>query len=94
MGRIRRLMVLDSGYFCGNRQSAGVHGGHSAHSQQPGLVIVRVDERRQVRIVGTVYVSPARTVTGDEDTIPAGVGVLPGKHWLKIEMARTLTIGE
>ena len=72
-----------------------VNGGkHGAHSPQSGFVIVRVDERQQVRIVGAIHMSPTGTVTQDEDTIPTKSEVLPGKHWLKIEPAQTLTIGE
>lgn len=67
---------------------------HGAHSAQSGFVIVRVDERQQVRIVGAVHMSPTGTVTQDEDQIPTKAEVLPGKHWLKIEPAQTLTIGE
>jgi hypothetical protein len=69
-------------------------GKHGAHSAQSGFVIVRVDERQQVRIVGAIHMSPTGTVTQDEDTIPTKAEVLPGKHWLKIEPAQTLTIGE
>jgi hypothetical protein len=72
-----------------------VNGGkHGAHSAQSGFAIVRVDERQAVRIVGAVHVSPTGTVTQDENTIATKAEVLPGKHWLKIEPAETLTIGE
>ncbi len=72
-----------------------VNGGkHGAHSPQSGFVIVRVDERQQVRIVGAIHRSPTGTVTQDEDTILTKAEVLPGKHWLKIEPAQTLAIGE
>lgn len=72
-----------------------VNGGkHGAHSAQSGFVIVRVDERQAVRIVGAVHVSPTGSVTQDEDTIPAKVEVMPGKHWLKLEPQQKLTIGE
>jgi len=72
-----------------------VNGGkHGAHSPQSGFVIVRVDERQQVRIVGAIHMSPSGNVTQDEDTIPTKAEVLPGKHWLKIEPAQTLTMGE
>jgi hypothetical protein len=67
---------------------------HGAHSAQSGFVIVRVDERQQVRIVGAIHMSPTGTVTQDEDTIPTKTEVMPGKHWLKIEPAQTLSIGE
>jgi hypothetical protein len=71
-----------------------VNGKHGAHSAQSGFVIVRVDERQAVRIVGAVHVSPSGTVTQDENTIPTKVEEMPGKRWLKIAPEQTLTIGE
>jgi flagellar motor protein MotB len=71
-----------------------VNGKHGAHSAQSGFVIVRADERQAVRVVGAVHVSSSGAVTQDENTIPTKVEEMPGKHWLKIEPAQTLTIGE
>ena len=71
-----------------------VNGKHGAHSAQSGFAIVRADERQAVRIVGAVRVSATGTVTQDENTIPAKVEVMPGKHWLKIVPEDKLTIGE
>jgi len=72
-----------------------VNGGkHGAHSAQSGFAIVKADERQEVRIVGAVHVSATGTVTQDENTIPAKAEVMPGKHWLKIEPAEKLAIGE
>ena len=67
---------------------------HGAHSATSGFAIVRVDERRALRIVGAVHVSPTGTVTQDEDVIPAKVEVLPGKHWMRIQPVKPLLIGE
>ena len=67
---------------------------HGAHSAASGFAIVRVDERRAMRIVGAIHMSPTGAVTQDEDVVPANVEVLPGKHWLKITPAQQLTIGE
>jgi hypothetical protein len=67
---------------------------HGAHSAQSGFAIVRVDERKALRIVGAIHMSPTGTVSQDEDVIPARVEVLTGKHWLKITPAKPLTIGE
>jgi hypothetical protein len=67
---------------------------HGAHSATSGFAIVRVDERKAVRIVGAIHVSAAGTVTQDEDVIPAKAEVLPGKHWLRIQPEKTLAIGE
>ena len=67
---------------------------HGAHSSQSGFVIVKVDQRREVRIIGAVHVSPTGKVTQDEDEIPTKTEVMPGKHWLKLMPETTLTIGE
>jgi hypothetical protein len=67
---------------------------HGAHSATSGFAIVRVDERRAVRIVGAIHMSATGTVTQDEDVIAAKVEVLPGKHWLKIAPQKPLMIGE
>ncbi|MGA2166690.1 MAG: hypothetical protein ABSG62_00670 [Terracidiphilus sp.] len=67
---------------------------HGAHSATSGFAIVRVDERRTVRIVGAIHMSPTGAVTQDEDVIPTKVEVLPGKHWLKISPGKPLLIGE
>jgi len=71
-----------------------VTGDHGAHSAQSGFVIVRVDERQAMRIVGAVRMSPNGAVSQDEDTIPTKVEVLPGKHWLRLVPQQQLKIGE
>jgi len=71
-----------------------VNGKHGAHSQQSGFVIVRVDERQAVRIVGAIKVGPTGNVTQDEDTIPTKVEAMPGKRWLRVTPQQKLTIGE
>lgn len=70
------------------------NGKHGAHSASSGFAIVRVDERRAVRIVGDLKMSPNGTVTQNEDVIPATVELLPGKHWLKLTPEKPLTVGE
>jgi flagellar motor protein MotB len=67
---------------------------HGAHSQQSGFCIVRVDERRAVRIIGAIHISPTGNVTQSEDVIPAKAEVLAGKHWIRIVPAGPLIIGE
>jgi hypothetical protein len=67
---------------------------HGAHSPQSGFAIVKVDERREVRIIGGIHVSPTGKVTQSEDVIQTKVDVLPGKHWMKLTPDTTLTIGE
>jgi hypothetical protein len=72
----------------------GVNGKHGAHSPQSGFVIVRVDERQAVRIVGAIKLSPNGQVTQDEDTIPTKVEALPGKRWLRVTPEQKLAFGE
>lgn len=67
---------------------------HGAHSPQSGFAIVHVDQRKAVRIVGAIHVSPTGNVTQSEDVIPAKVEVIPGKHWLKVTPAQSLLVGE
>jgi len=71
-----------------------VNGKHGAHSTQSGFAIVRVDERNAVRIVGAVHMARDGAVTQDEDVIPTKTEVLPGKHWIRIQPAQSLAIGE
>jgi hypothetical protein len=70
------------------------HRKHGAHSPQSGFAIVKVDERREVRIIGAIHVSPTGNVTQSEDVIPTKVEVLPGKHWMKLTPEGTLKLGE
>jgi hypothetical protein len=67
---------------------------HGAHSPQSGFAIVKVDERRAVRIVGAIHISPTGNITQSEDTIPMKVEVMTGNHWLKLTPAQPLLIGE
>jgi hypothetical protein len=70
------------------------HRQHGAHSPQSGFAIVKVDERREVRIIGAIHVSANGNVTQSEDVIPTKVEVVPGKHWLKLTPDGSLNIGE
>jgi hypothetical protein len=70
------------------------NGKHGAHSASSGFAIVHVDERRAVRIVGDLKMSPNGTVTQSEDVIPTKAEVLPGKHWLKLTPEKPLVVGE
>jgi hypothetical protein len=74
--------------------SSVAHPKRGAASATSGFAIVRVDERKSVRIVGTVHVSPTGNITQDENVIPATVEVLPGKHWIKLKVKAPLNIGE
>lgn len=80
-------------------KTEGVKGGvpskkHGAHSPGSGFAIVKADERRAVRVIGGIHMSPTGKVTQSEDVIPTRVEVVPGKHWLKLTPETTLTMGE
>lgn len=70
------------------------NGRHGAQSAQSGFAIVRLDERRAVRLVGAIQVSPMGKVTQSENVVPTKVEALPGGHWLKLSPEAHLTIGE
>jgi flagellar motor protein MotB len=70
------------------------HPKKGAASPTSGFAIVHVDERKAVRIVGTVHVSPTGEITQQENVIPMVAEVLPGKHWLKLKPKEPLKIGE
>lgn len=67
---------------------------HGAQSASSVFAIVHLDERRAVRIVGAIHVSPTGEVTQSEDVIATKVEVLPGKHWLKLTPEQPMLIGE
>ena len=86
---VSRAMTVKTG---GAQELA--HRKHGASSPQSGFAIVKVDERREVRIIGAIHVSPTGAVTQSEDVIPTKVEVLPGKHWMKLTPEAALNVGE
>lgn len=70
------------------------NGKHGAHSPSSGFAIVQVDERKAVRIVGAIHISPKGDISQSEEVISAKTEVLPGKHWMKLTPEKPLTIGE
>lgn len=74
--------------------SAVAHPKKGATSALSGFAIVRLDERKSVRIVGTVHVGPTGNITQEENVIPTTVEILPGRHWLRLKPKGPLTIGE
>lgn len=89
------LPLLTHAVTVKTRSSAqAVNGEHGAHSPSSGFAIVRVDERRAVRLVGAIHVSPSGAVTQDENVTAAKVELMPGKRWLKLTPQSPLLIGE
>lgn len=67
---------------------------HGARSAQSGFAIIKVSERNAVRVVGAVHLNRDGSVSQSENVIPAKGEIVPGKHWLKIQPAEPLDIGE
>lgn len=65
-----------------------------AHSMASGFAIVRLDERRAVRIVGAIHISLSGNISQTEDVIATKAEAIAGKHWLKLTPAKPLEIGE
>jgi hypothetical protein len=70
------------------------HPKHGASSPSSGFALVKVDQRKAVRIVGTVHVSATGNITQEENVIPMTAEAVPGKHWLKLKPSAPLLIGE
>jgi hypothetical protein len=86
---IRHAITVDTG----KAKEAG-DSKHGAHSMNSGFYIVRVDERKTVRIVGVLHQSATGKLTQQADAIRAQAEPMTGKRWLKLTPAEPLTIGE
>jgi len=56
--------------------------------------IVRVQEKKDVRVVSSVKISPLGKVTNQEDIVPTTSEAVSGGEWLKLTPAHSLTPGE
>jgi len=86
--------VLSHAMTIDTKRANAVDGKRGAHSDKSGFALIRLDERRALRIVGAINVSITGNVTQDENVIPTKLEVMPGKHWLRIQPQQQLTIGE
>jgi hypothetical protein len=86
--------VLSHAITINTKAANAVNPKRGAYSDKSGFAIVRLDERRALRIVGAINVSPTGKITQDENVVPAKVEVMPGKHWLRIQPEQKLEIGE
>jgi hypothetical protein len=87
-------LVLSHAMTIDTSHANAVNDKRGAHSDKSGFAIIRLDQRRALRLVGAINVSPTGKITQDENVIPARIEVMPGKHWLKIQPEQELTIGE
>jgi len=86
--------VLSHAMTIDTKRANAVDPKRGAHSDKSGFALIRLDERRALRMVGAINVSVTGNVTQDENVIPTKIDVLPGKHWLRIQPQDKLTIGE
>jgi hypothetical protein len=89
-----KVSVLSQPMTIDTKRANAVDATRGAHSDKSGFALIRLDERRALRIVGAIKVSVTGNVTQDENVIPTKIEVMPGKHWLRIQPQEKLTIGE
>ncbi|HEX3437349.1 MAG TPA: hypothetical protein VHT24_11330 [Pseudacidobacterium sp.] len=57
-------------------------------------VIVRVQSRRNLRVVAAMNISMVGKMSHSEDTVETTSQILPGKHWMKVVPKEPLSFGE
>lgn len=67
---------------------------HGAQSTSSSFALVRLDERRAVRLMGAIRMDKNGVVTANDTVVPAKAEVMAGKHWLKLTPSSPLLIGE
>jgi hypothetical protein len=67
---------------------------HGAQSPASVFVIVHVDERRVVRLMGAIRMDKNGMAAASDAVVATTAEVMPGKHWLKLTPKTTLLIGE
>lgn len=93
-GRDEAEPVLTHAFTVDTSKAKAENGKHGAQSADAGFALVRLDERRAVRVVGAIHLGLNGKVTQSENVIPTRVEVLEGKHWLRIAPAAKLAVGE
>ncbi len=63
-------------------------------SQESQYAIVRLDVRKNYRVVTNVNLSALGQVSQSQDVVPTTKTVLPGRHWMKVTPKQPLTTGE
>lgn len=57
-------------------------------------VIVRVQSRRNLRVIGAMNISMMGKVSHSENIVETTTQILPGKHWMKVVPKEPLSFGE
>lgn len=81
----------------GDAAAVDTHGAKGAavvSSPESQYAIVRLDVRRNYRVVTSVNLSALGQVSQSQDVVPTSKTVLPGRHWMKVTPKQPLTTGE
>ncbi len=68
--------------------------GPSGGSPDSHYAIIRLDQRKDSRVIGSVNISLLGKVSQSENMIDASTEILPGKHWMRVVPKRPLDRGE
>ena len=87
--------VADESALKVDTHGAGSVKNKNSHSS-PGsrYAIVRVQTKRETRVIGALKVSLLGKVTQSEDIVETNSEILPGKHWMKLTPKQPLDIDE
>lgn len=84
----------DSTAFPVNTHGASSVKGTSGGSPDSHYEIIRLQQRRDSRDVGSINVSLLGNVSQSQNVIDTTTEILPGKHWMKISPKQPLEMGE
>lgn len=84
----------DSTAFPVNTHGAGSVKGQSGGSPNSRYEIIRLEQRKDSRVIGSVNVSLLGKVSQSENVIDTNSEILPGKHWMKLTPKQPLDKGE
>lgn len=74
--------------------ASSVNDKNAYSSPQSHYAIVRVQQRRDLRVVGEMKISMLGKVANSEDVIATSAEVMPGGRWLKVTPKQPLGFGE
>jgi hypothetical protein len=94
------LDAADDGDAPDDALKVDTHGASSAKdknnysSPTSNYVIVRVQARRNMRVVAAMNISMLGKISHSENIVETSTQVLPGKHWMKVIPKEPLSFGE
>jgi hypothetical protein len=84
----------DSTAFPVDTHGAGSVKGSSGGSPDSHYAIVRLEQRKDSRVIGSINISLLGKVSQAENMIDTTAEILPGQHWMKLTPKQPLEIGE